>query len=376
MQIGVPAYDNVSGYQTIENNTFYSGGHHNLETFTKYNIIRNNVFHHEGSMTAPNPPCPYGPDTNGKHGNRNIQIYDGYNEDGKFNLIEGNRFGHSGPPPDDDGGDGFTLTAPKNIVRYNAIFNSQNNGVFFKYGGSSYSNNNRFYNNTIYKSGRYHNETIYYWQGANFRFHGASTYSPEKNVIKNNIFYTFGGSSEWHATHRDPDTYNTITNNFCTVARAGRCSANGNPLFVNTDVSDPFSLTLPNLNLQSGSKAIDGGIYLTQTKGFGNNSTTLVVNDALYFQDGTWGSALSNRQADWIAIRDVGNVGQIKSINYSTNTITLASPMTWGDRANIWLYKRSDGTRVIYGSAPDFGAYEFNSGDYQGLAPPQNPRPQ
>src|SRR4030042_4329587 len=128
-QIGVPAYDKESNHQTIENNVFYGGGHHNLETFTKYNIIRNNVFHHEGSMTAPNPPCPYGPDTNGKYGNRNIQIYDGHNEDGKFNLIEGNRFGHAGPPPDDDGGDGFTLTAPKNIVRYNAIFNALNNGL-------------------------------------------------------------------------------------------------------------------------------------------------------------------------------------------------------------------------------------------------------
>lgn len=364
MYIGVPAYDNESSYNTIENNTFYIGGHHNLETFTKNNVIRNNYFHNEGSMVAPNPPCPYGPDTNGKYGNRNIQIYDGHNSDGMFNLIEGNRFGHSGPPPDDDGGDGFTLTAPKNIVRYNAIFNSQNNGILMKMGASSYSNNNRIYNNTVYKSGRYRNKGPQ-WQGYGIRFYPSQPWA-SGNVIKNNLLYN--NTSEDFAHRGTSGTDNTIMNNWL--------HASGNPLFVNPDVSDPFRLNLPSLNLQSGSKAIDGGIYLTQAKGAGDNSTTLVVDDALYFQDGTWGSALSNKQADWIAIRDVGNVVQIKSINYSTNTITLASPMTWNDRANIWLYKKSDGTRVIYGSAPDFGAHEFNSGDFKGIAPPVNPRTQ
>ncbi|MEO0249212.1 MAG: hypothetical protein ABIN58_06640, partial [candidate division WOR-3 bacterium] len=99
-------------------------------------------------------------------------------------------------------------------------------------------------------------------------------------------------------------------------------------------------------------------------------STTLVVDDALYFQDGTWGSALAGHQADWIAIGTVGNVVQIQSINYSTNTIILASPMTWSDRANIWLYKKSDGKRVLYGSAPDYGAHEFETPEGGAPAPP------
>jgi hypothetical protein len=191
MQVGVPSYDKESNYTTIENNTFYCGGHHNLETFTKYNVIRNNYFHHEGCMTAPNPPCQYGPDTNGKYGNRNIQIYDGYSEEGKFNLVEGNRLGHAGPPPDDDGGDGFTLTAPKNIVRYNSIFNSQNNGILMKTGYNSYSDNNRIYNNTIFKSGRYRNLGRQ-WQGASFRWYGH--YARTGNVVKNNILNTPGSS--------------------------------------------------------------------------------------------------------------------------------------------------------------------------------------
>jgi hypothetical protein len=81
------------------------------------------------------------------------------------------------------------------------------------------------------------------------------------------------------------------------------------------------------------------------------------VDDAMYFQDGTWGSSLDNTQADWVAIGTVNNIVQISSINYNTNTITLASPITWSDNDSIWLYKKSDGTRVLYGNAPDYGAF-------------------
>jgi hypothetical protein len=63
--------------------------------------------------------------------------------------------------------------------------------------------------------------------------------------------------------------------------------------------------------------------------------------------------------ADWIAIGTVDNVVQIQSIDYSTNTITLAAPTTWADGAPIWLYKKSDGTQVLSGSAPDMGAHEY-----------------
>jgi len=54
----------------------------------------------------------------------------------------------------------------------------------------------------------------------------------------------------------------------------------------------------------------------------------------------------------------VNNVVQIKAIDYSQNTITLAAPMTWDDKARVWLYKDSSNRRVLYGSAPDLGAYE------------------
>ncbi|MGJ5813864.1 hypothetical protein [Paludibaculum fermentans] len=372
MQLGVPGHDKDSNYNTIENNTFFSGGHHNLETFTKYNVIRGNFFHFEGSMAPPVGGCLFGLDSNGLYGNRNLQIYDGYGED-KFNLIEQNRFGTSGPPPDDDGGDGLTITAARNLIRYNAIYNSQNNGVMFKSGYLSLADNNRFVNNTVYKVGRYRN-TAANWQGWGFRWYGS--YARAGNVIKNNIFFMHGGTADFGGGSAMIYSDNVVASNSCTEARAGACAVVGDPKFINPDVTDPASATLPNLGLQSSSPAIDAGTNLTQAVGAGGTSRTLVVQDAMYFQDGTWGSDLARGVTffpDWIAIGTVSNVVQISGVNYATNTITLASPISWADGAKIWLYKKSDGAVVLAGAAPDIGASEFGTNSaspLSGVIPP------
>ena len=346
MQIGIymggAGFEQVSGNNTIEYCTFSSGGHHNLETYTKYNVIRNNYFHFEGSMPNNSGFTPlYGPDVNGKWGNRNIQIYDGNSSDGMFNLLEGNRFGHSGPPPDDDGGDGMTIAAPKNIIRYNFIFNSLNNGVLFKTGGGSFADNNKFYNNTVYKSGRFHN-TGPQWQGYSFRWYGS--YVRTGNSIINNIFNTHGGLSDLNTNSGN----NTIQNNWLT--------SDGDPKFVDPNVDDPSNVTLPNLNIAPDSPVIDRGTHLTTAQGAGTASTSLVVQDALFFQDGTWGSSLSTVHADWIAVGTISNVVQISAINYNTNTLTLAVPMTWSNAAKIWLSGNSNGDTLLRSNAPDIGA--------------------
>src|SRR4030095_14001996 len=100
----------------------------------------------------------------------------------------------------------------------------------------------------------------------------------------------------------------------------GGCSAYGDPKFTNADISNPASRTLPDLRLQATSGAIDGGGYLTTATNSGSGSTTLTVADALYFQDGSWGSDLARAstglggkmQADWIAIGSLSNVVQIR----------------------------------------------------------------
>ena len=96
--------------------------------------------------------------------------------------------------------------------------------------------------------------------------------------------------------------------------------------------------------------------------GAGVNTATLVVDDALFFQDGTWGSNLDAVAADWVAVGTVSNVAQISGIDYATNTITLASPLSWSDNASVWLYKDSYGRIVLVGTAPDIGAHEYGLG--------------
>ena len=356
-----------AGYCTVENNIFRCGGHGNLETFTKYNIIRNNFFHNEGCVTDPGG-CN-NPDSNGKFGNRNITIdsNSSTNVSGSFCLIEGNRIGPSGMPPDDSGygGEGMNITSAKNITRYNEIYSAMNSGILMKSGASgAVCDHNRIYNNTITGSGRY-KPADFLWQGANLSWYGS--YARVGSVIKNNILYGYGdGGHDWAMGSATIYTDNTVVYNLCTDAVAGRCSQAEDPLFTDgtlpTIDTTPVT-TDPDLTLQAESPAIDAGTYLTQATGAGTDSTALTVDDALYFQDGTWGSSLSDVQADWIAIGTVTNVVQIESIDYTTNVITLTVPMTWADNANIWLYRDSDGTRVLSGAAPDQGAHESNAPD-------------
>jgi len=49
------------------------------------------------------------------------------------------------------------------------------------------------------------------------------------------------------------------------------------------------------------------------------------------------------------------------TINYTTGAVELNSTPASTVSVNdyVWLYKKSDGVQVLYGSAPDYGAYEY-----------------
>jgi hypothetical protein len=183
------------------------------------------------------------------------------------------------------------------------------------------------------------------------------------NVLINNIFsdtrrYTLSGfETGFGASSSTSPTDTVLSNNWG--------GAQGAPLFVDTTVT-PASTTQPNLALQAGSGALNGGTSLTLASGAGVASSTLIVDDAWYFQDGTWGSDLTRTAGvmfpDWIAVGTVSNVARISSINYATNTITLASALSWSDDAPVWLYKKSDGVLTLVGVAPDYGAHEYGIG--------------
>jgi len=371
--------EDKSHFNVVENCEFFHVGHNTISMDSKYSVFRNNYTHNESwwydstnyYASVYGGPLPY----TGYWGYRNTESYGYYGSHGRM-LVEGNRFGYGeeNPNPGNWGGSGMSFSSSHNILRYNSIFNNWIWGVYLKSYTDRPPKYNTFYNNTFYYNGHHP------WSTASMRqtiecSTNCSYGLIIGNIFKNNLFYKNYARDSSYAQIDCDLGCNTVDHNWDDKLESYKADV----LFVSEDTSDKTSWTLPNFNLQSGSPAIDGGTYLTQANGAGVASTTLVVNDASYFQDGnfglgalTWPSNISV-QADWIGIGTVSNIAQISSINYSTNTITLKSPMTWSDRANIWLYKKSDGKQVLYGSAPDYGAYEFNSVDgktHQTLPPP------
>ncbi len=374
----------ASNYNTIENNYFYSAGHHVLGVNTCKNcVIRNNYAHNEGWYTG--GKCATF--ENGKCGYRVVSANVVNTSVGGYSLWEGNKIGYGaaygGPHLGATGasGSGTTLATPSNIYRYNSHFFNAMYGLRLASSISGAGSNNLVYNNTFYKNGYGADDDakVYDDYRCGLNFYGDTCAKVSGTVIKNNLFY-----DQWSETHKlsevkyYPAIYavnatvrdtcsppNVITNNYVDsssnyLGSATILSGSADPLFVNPDITTPLTTNLPNLNLQSSSPAINGGTYLTTVHAddIGSGTELKVVN-ARYFQDGTWGSSLAGHVADVIAIGTVDNIVQISSINYSTNTINLASTKTRIDGDSIWLYKKSDGLIVLYGSLPDYGAYEY-----------------
>jgi len=389
--------DGGNNNNTIENNIFAHSGHANIDmyghhyTVLKNNISRNEPWYDANGISNSCSGCgncyPKYADTsyNNKWGHRNFHI--GFNPDNSqiYTLVEGNRVGYQSTNPGNPGDANLTIGGPGAIVRYNSLFGAMRIGLYFKWVNEAKNGlggrDARVYNNSIYKTG-------YGFEGggtAATRRHGMTfdnyTASFTGNYIVNNIIYDsrdgdFGGSGGSCGKNCDFAAGNVVSNNWCSSQQPG-CSIWGNPSFINTTLTPSLIATIPDLNLQSSSGAIDRGTHLTTAKAAGGNSTKLVVGDARYFQDGSWGSSLAKgitHFPDWIAIGTIENTVQISSINYETNTIFLASPKTWNNEAKVWLYKKSDGQRIIFGAGPDMGSHEYSGGGEEEVKPPSNLR--
>ena len=314
---------------------------------SSYNTFRNNYIHNEAWASNYGNRCLYTNSPSGATGR---------------NIIEGNKWGYSWTSVDDGPVGNVVITSQNNIVRYNSIYHSSGYGLALAgYSGYSNANNNRVYNNTFFNnglglSGGISDTAIYVTSEAG--------QIPIGNVFKNNLYYS-------HYSPYGGNRYSTQT-----YAGEYNGDMSGNPLFVNaslTPTSDKTDSSLPNLNLQSGSYTINQGRALTTVALADTGSGTyLIVSDARYFQDGTYAPP-GTSQADWIAIGTVSNIVQISSINYSTNMITLANSISRNDEDLVWLFRKSNGARVLYSSAPDAGAYEFLETE-QPPTPPKNLR--
>ena len=82
---------------------------------------------------------------------------------------------------------------------------------------------------------------------------------PRDVVIRNNIVH--GNSNEWRVGSDNILPQITYARNF-----------NHNPGFVDPDMTDEFSLDLPDLRLRKGSRCIDSGTFLTEAKESGAGS--------------------------------------------------------------------------------------------------------
>lgn len=127
--------------------------------------------------------------------------------------------------------------------------------------------------------------------------------------------------------------------------------------------ADPRFAGTADFHLQSTSPAIGAGGPLTSVAIADTGSgTSLVVADAHFFQPGWAGT-----QADWIKVG--ASTAQIASINYATNTVTLANSIARSVGDPVYLYKDSSGGAVLTGTNPDIGAYPYAATTGNGAPP-------
>jgi len=290
-----------------------SGGH----------IFRNNYMHNEA----------WSPDG---HGGRGI-ISDSRATYGGRNLFEGNRIGYCAGGSDADATSAINLRTKNSILRRNMLYDNTDAGLIMDGGGSAGDDaiNNKIYNNVFFNNGL---ETVGNVTEAHMGLQSwHSSFLVQDNSIKNNIFRTA------------PNVYWTSGASLSQQTFANNWEDAGDPLFI--DVSTPYSIAtpaLPNFVLQSGSPCIDAGAFLTNIISPAGSGTTFKVDDASYYMDG-WGII----PGDVIQLQGSSQRALITEVDYTSNTITVASGLSWTQNQGVAL--------AYEGSAPDIGAYEFYS---------------
>jgi len=356
-------------YNLVEYNTMYHGGHHVISLNGTNNVYRNNYLRND-------PWCG----SSSTYATRTV-FQTGVDGDGKYNLSESNRIGYGGPKNKSEiGGAGGTISSAYNIWRYNTYAQIYTVGMWVtKYSGQSDVKYNKVYNNTFWHGGygtyqKSPGGTVPSGSWDDSLTHGIDITEDDgstihDNVFKNNLFYQNNDlrgtaySIINHNTHVVP-TYQSISNNWLDNA--------GDPKFISTSgTPDPTNGSQWDFNLQSGSGAINIGTYLTTVSSVTDSNTFVVPSmDAGYFFDG-WGIpagiAGATIGADYICLTPGVTVNydhcvQISSIDYANDIINTVTAHGASTGWYVWLYKKSDGTRVLYGTASDIGAYEYVSG--------------
>lgn len=308
------------------------------------NVARNTTFH----------DCPESDTLDQEYHVDFIQCYRGGNSEvASYTLVENNHlYDNSGANAHFSNNNDNDATVLTTIIQRFNLIRDLGAYVWVHNNSNSTFNHGKVYNNTVVRaladiSDEAHSN---FNGGANHAFINNisvdSNTAPRRGYYegtsftgKNNCWYITSGSVSWTAPAlTEPGSLRNV-----------------NPLFVSST----------DFNLQATSPAKGSGAALTTVATADTGSGDLIVVDSRFFQDG-WAGV----DPDWIAVGTVTNIAQIVSINYATNTLTLDRALTRSDGQNVWLYKKSDGVRVLY-EAQDMGAFPVVVADEE--PPPPDP---
>ena len=129
-------------------------------------------------------------------------------------------------------------------------------------------------------------------------------------------------------------------------------------------------------SLPRGNKYIDAGAYLTTVQS-GCGTRDITVGDARFFYaEAAEFPVWMNVYMDWVAIGPRLSHAikrRINSVDDTNNQLKFKSEINCKKGDKVWLWKNSNGKRVIYGAAPDIGANEYLSlNENMGIPSPSN----
>jgi hypothetical protein len=356
-----------TSYNLIESNECYWAGHEALGIYGRHNLIRGNWSH--------NSPFCWRNDSQKTSAARNGEMG---GQMGSYNVFEDNRMTHAGITPS-FGSHGIEVEGSYNIFRRNYFLNNEFSGLRFyggKLGGPSYDSptgdaiNNYVYNNTLAFNGF----------GPITQTNYNLSAMDDETTLPTPTNYVLSASELTNAAYissiRDgwgiPVTYalsfahtqNTVCKNNLlwgncingvnvsltdpSIAVWANNLTNSDPLFLDSTDGGPFSRTLPNCALRSGSPAIDAGGFLTTITSASGSGMSFTVADPDYFFAGWGASAGHPVLGDLIQLQGQQTTARITAI--SGNQLTVDSAMTWTNGQGVGL--------PYSGRAPDVGAYE------------------
>ncbi|WP_179377233.1 T9SS type A sorting domain-containing protein [Winogradskyella wichelsiae] len=360
-----------SNYNLIEGNTI-SKATHVLWTLkcSNNNVIRNNYFHNEIQKIGEIYDCD-----NVGYGDAPYEKITSL-DDTKNNVVENNVFAFTASSGDASPYSGIQYAGQNGIVRGNVFYECTGPAISLTIYSDEALNNygNRFYNNVFYNN-KFSAFDISGSSGTQF-----SDQKIKNNILFKNVFIQNDYRWSWYTelddepvqviTGRLTDVifdnnalFSTSTDELYLINYGARNSGSneapkslswwetnrGNfiknsleeaPLFVSPELYD--------FSLQESSAMIDSGAFLANTTSSASSSTEMLVDDAKWFMNGF---GIEGVSGDIIQLEGQAVTAVITDVDYSSNTLTLSTPLSWVDGQGVSL--------LYFGNAPDVGAFEF-----------------